>query len=1512
MLPALEGHPEGGGAALFGAVMPEAGISLGQPCRCEARILGFVAKGSFGTILKVLDCGREKVCAVKVVPKVEVLRRDTLKQCKEEVSIQRQVRHPFVHGLGDSWQGQRHLFIMCTYCSTGDLHALWRAAERFAEATVRLFAAELVLVLVYLHDLGIVHRDVKMENILLDERGHLKLTDFGLSRHLRWGERAHTICGTLQYMAPEVLSGGPYSHTADWWSLGVLLFALASGEFPVAPAGDHVAMLERVKQSSYESPPAFSPALARLLAELLCHNPLRRLRYLHHFQGHPFFHGVVFDADLLQKDPVAGAVAPRPPEQPPPDPAAFADFDCDLAAPPVSCTRRPPSSVAPVPCNPGPPQSAALRPPSSTPLVPCPPEPPSSTIPETPRTPTLGSSTSEPPRSPTLVPGAPEPLSSTSLESPGSSTPGSCTSGSPNSTPEPPSSIQPVLGPSTPASLGSTEPAPLCSLVLGPSTPELPSGIKLSPLCSPALGPSTPEPPSSTEPVLGPSTPEPYSSTELAPLCSPVLGPSTPEPPSSVLPAPLCSPVLVLCTPEPPSGSTTPGPPDIISSVPCTPNSLGSTTLAPCTPGLPGTSSTPREAPFHGWRAVPADVSCSPVAPEPPAGDGIAGPLPCQDTPEGAESPAPAPLEQGPPPTEAGRSEHAGSDATAIPSPEVVLGAESWVLPLAWLEKSLNTLSVLESLQHSLPLPAPQRVAGTSVTPVPTAVAGTSVTPVPTAVASTFMTPQYLQERSMNTSVGGPPCTKHSAAETDSLLWHCPQEHLKSLPRAELEGWLESILIVNQVLSLQLRSWQESQQPLPGVGPAEQRDAVTQTDIAHLKGSAWSRQCLLFRGHAGAVFQSLQDKQGEQVRALVLRCQAVLESVPGKLQSCLEERDAMRQRVDEALRAKEEADGFLESFRAHASAQISARDQSLASQRELGTLLVEAIDQQASLAAETQHSREFIDITFEKLEEERKALDTEWEQARALMSRCQAALESVPGKLQSSLEERDAMRQRAEEALQAKEEASCQLEETSVALQDAAAQLEQLTVANSRLSADLSSLMMNLASLEQERDALQQENKEQWEEMARLSRERSTLQQECNGLYQELREATECREFLNQENHVSRTQLLEVEAKLKSSQAALQECSMQYEDLMDSHQRLREEQAALGKELESTKAELLDLRLKRDKISWCSTDIAESKMWLRELADCLRAALQAEDDAPLTSRAWTPGWQTPHRAWTPVCRMPSCRTPYRAGASFVGSVLKAVSGKEPEDGLLESMKELRAVVSDLAMLSSRIQDLEQSKFKALQTELSDLQLQLETVTAQSQEKMDTQAATIAKLNKMLRGKIENEKLLQDVVKQQEEKMLQLIDKSGEVTMLKEEVSLLKRSLQRAETEAKVLWEEVRGQESKVDADYVQERVLLQREVDKLRLLLVEREDERLLLSNKYLEQVRGLELRLHHTQKVLRTHEEMQEKVKEVLSAFPDAAAGCHEFHSLLRYLGLKPASGSKEAAEPSVKPSCP
>uniref|UniRef100_A0A3Q2THZ8 Ribosomal protein S6 kinase related b n=1 Tax=Fundulus heteroclitus TaxID=8078 RepID=A0A3Q2THZ8_FUNHE len=246
------------------------------------QVLGYIAKGSFGPILKVRDKSKQKTYAVKVIPKSEILRLAVLEQAKEEVIIQSQVRHPFVLDLQDCWQTQRHLYI-CDYCSTGDLYTYWQMIGQFSEETVRMFAAELG----FLHDFGIIHRD--MENILLTDN-HLRLADFGLSRRLERGGRAFTICGTIQYM-PEVLSGGPYNHAADWWSLGILLFSLATGkQFPVPPEPDHCSMLWKVRSFPYEV--------------LLCKNPLRRLRTLERFKRQTFFFGTSFDLDLLQRQPV--------------------------------------------------------------------------------------------------------------------------------------------------------------------------------------------------------------------------------------------------------------------------------------------------------------------------------------------------------------------------------------------------------------------------------------------------------------------------------------------------------------------------------------------------------------------------------------------------------------------------------------------------------------------------------------------------------------------------------------------------------------------------------------------------------------------------------------------------------------------------------------------------------------------------------------------------------------------------------------------------------------------------------------------------------------------------------------------------------------------------------------------------------------------------------------------------------------------------------------------------------
>ncbi|XP_065143527.1 ribosomal protein S6 kinase-related protein [Paramisgurnus dabryanus] len=268
------------------------------------QVLGYIAKGSFGPILKVKDKSKQKTYAVKVIPKSEILRLGVLEQSKEEVIVQRQVRHPFVHDLQDCWQTQRHIYIMCEYCSTGDLYTYWVMIGQFGEDVVKVFAAELGSAVGFLHDCAIIHRDVKMENVLLTDRGHLRLADFGLSRRLERGGRAFTICGTIQYMAPEVLSGGPYNHAADWWSLGILLFALATGKFPVSPEPDHCSMLRRVRSFLYEMPKHFSPPFALLLTELLCKTPARRLRTLDRFKRQTFFHGTPFDSHLLQKSPM--------------------------------------------------------------------------------------------------------------------------------------------------------------------------------------------------------------------------------------------------------------------------------------------------------------------------------------------------------------------------------------------------------------------------------------------------------------------------------------------------------------------------------------------------------------------------------------------------------------------------------------------------------------------------------------------------------------------------------------------------------------------------------------------------------------------------------------------------------------------------------------------------------------------------------------------------------------------------------------------------------------------------------------------------------------------------------------------------------------------------------------------------------------------------------------------------------------------------------------------------------
>ncbi|KAJ0176526.1 hypothetical protein K1T71_007705 [Dendrolimus kikuchii] len=195
-----------------------------------------VAKGAFGDVYKVVKLSENKNYALKVLSKSQIINENAVRQVKEEARIQEACgHHSFIAGAVSRWQTKKRLYIVSEYIPGGELLALLDKYGRLPEELVKIFVAEIAIALDFLHNAGVIYRDLKPENILLDSDYHIQLIDFGLSKWLSLGSRTTTLCGTLKYMAPEVLSREPYSHAVDWWSLGVIVCRMLTNEYP-APA----------------------------------------------------------------------------------------------------------------------------------------------------------------------------------------------------------------------------------------------------------------------------------------------------------------------------------------------------------------------------------------------------------------------------------------------------------------------------------------------------------------------------------------------------------------------------------------------------------------------------------------------------------------------------------------------------------------------------------------------------------------------------------------------------------------------------------------------------------------------------------------------------------------------------------------------------------------------------------------------------------------------------------------------------------------------------------------------------------------------------------------------------------------------------------------------------------------------------------------------------------------------------------------------------------------------------
>ncbi|KAM9209424.1 sperm-associated antigen 5 isoform 1-T1 [Dugong dugon] len=854
-----------------------------------------------------------------------------------------------------------------------------------------------------------------------------------------------------------------------------------------------------------------------------------------------------------------------------------------------------------------------------------------------------------------------------------------------------------------------------------------------------------------------------------------------------------------------------------------------------------------------------------------------------------------------------------------------------WMSPLAWLEKGINTSVMLENLRQSLCLPSVLRDAAIGTSPFSTCSVGT------------WFTPPTVQEKSTNTSQKGLVSTKDSTSETEQLVWGHPPD-LTALSRHDLEENLLSSLVILEVLSRQLRDW-KSQLAVPHPGA---QDSSTQTNnspsgitkkLQQLQNCQEIGQALQ---EARNVMQSWvlvskevisflhlsllhleEDKttvsqESQRAEALVSCCFDVLKKSRAKIQSLKAEREEARHKEEMALRGKDAAETVLEAFCAHASQRISQLEQDLASMREFRALLNEAQTQLVRLHTDQQELAQQTVSVSSTLQQDWISMQLDYITWTALLSQSQQLTEKLAAKSREALQERDA-------AVEEKQKVFRELEQVSTHLEDCKGQIEQLELENSRLATDLQAQLQILASMESQLKELQgqhasctqdlamkddllcqltQSSEDQaarWEkeEMA-LKQMQAELQQQQAVLSKEVQDLKETLEFADQENQVAHLELGQVESQLKTTLEVLRERSLQCEDLKDTVENLKAKLASIV--TENQEQDLEKTRQYSHELGVLTEQLQSLTLFLQK-----KLKEKAEPEPLLMNTACAPAQEHPPPSNTTflgsVLTLMTDEEPESAPVPLLGSdksaftrVASMVSLQPTESPDMEkSLAEMRTMTLELQSLCSLLQESKEEAVRTLQQKICDLQDRLQAQEEQHQEAQKAKEADIEKLNQALCLRYKNEKELQEVIQQQNEKILEQIDKSGELISLREEVAQLTRSLRRAETETKVLQETLAGQLDpdcqSMATDWIQEKVWLTQEVDKLRMMFLEMKDEKAKLMVRFQSHRNILEENLRRSDQELKKLDDIVQHIYETLRSIPEVVRGCKELQELLEFL---------------------
>ncbi|KAK9469946.1 kinase-like domain-containing protein [Lipomyces arxii] len=277
-------------------------VTRGKYSITDFEIKRTLGTGSFGRVHLVRSKYNRLYYAMKVLKKAQVVRMKQVEHTNDERRMLKLVDHPFLIRIWGTFQDSHNLFMVMDYVEGGELFSLLRRSQRFPNPVAKFYAAQVTLALEYLHSHDIIYRDLKPENILLDRKGHIRITDFGFAKEVP--DVTYTMCGTPDYIAPEVIARKAYNKSVDWWSLGILIFEMLTG---YTPFYDQTPMrtYEKVLQCDVRYPNYILPEARDLLSNLITRDLTRRLGNLANgpsdVKNHPWFAEVDWERVLSKR-----------------------------------------------------------------------------------------------------------------------------------------------------------------------------------------------------------------------------------------------------------------------------------------------------------------------------------------------------------------------------------------------------------------------------------------------------------------------------------------------------------------------------------------------------------------------------------------------------------------------------------------------------------------------------------------------------------------------------------------------------------------------------------------------------------------------------------------------------------------------------------------------------------------------------------------------------------------------------------------------------------------------------------------------------------------------------------------------------------------------------------------------------------------------------------------------------------------------------------------------------------